>query len=91
MNRLKNVSHWIQTDDAERVLLWENDMQFKKVRKSQYMMSQYPTYRNIVIISYRRFPPLMKRKNYIKLCHCPNTWTKLDYCFSVVFVYFFLS
>ncbi len=44
MNRLKNVSHWIQTDDAERVLLWENDMQFKKVRKSQYMISKYPMY-----------------------------------------------
>ncbi len=24
-----------ETDDDDRVLLWENDMQFKKVRKSQ--------------------------------------------------------
>ncbi len=27
-----------ETDDVDRVLLWENDVQFKKVRKSQYMI-----------------------------------------------------
>ncbi len=42
-----------ELDDADRVLLWENDLQFKKVRKSHYMISRYPTYHNIVIILYR--------------------------------------
>ncbi len=44
-----------ETDDADNVLLWENDLQFEKVRKSQYMISQYPTYRNFVIILYCNF------------------------------------
>ncbi len=39
-----------RTDDADRVWLLENDLQFKKMRKSQYLISQYPTYRNITII-----------------------------------------
>ncbi len=41
-----------KTDDADRVLLWENDLQFKKVKKLQYVISQYSTYRSIVIIFY---------------------------------------
>ncbi len=41
-----------ETDDANRVLLWENDLQFKKVRKLQYMISLYPTYPNKMIILY---------------------------------------
>ncbi len=41
-----------ETDDVDRVLLWENDLQLKKVRKSQYMISQYPTYCGMLIISY---------------------------------------
>ncbi len=53
MNRLKNVSD--ETDDADRVLIWENDLQFKKVKKSQYMILQYPPYRNIMITSNRDF------------------------------------
>ncbi len=38
---------------GDRLLLVGNDLHFKKVRKSQHMVLQYPTYHNIAIISYR--------------------------------------
>ncbi len=38
-------------DETDTVILWENDIQFKKVKRSEYTLLQYPAYRSIMIIT----------------------------------------
>ncbi len=49
MNRLKKCIILDEADNADRVLLWENNSQFKTVGKSRYIILQYPPYCDNII------------------------------------------